>query len=189
MQQGAESVAKLLKNSDLLLGLPLTYGDMSLSLVTGENIFSIMPFKGKNIDVSKKLKNQFNLPLPDSNQKVSNRNIKIIWAGLDQWLITNCSGQSLQTLLFQDAAITEQTDGWVRLSLNDTKTCEVMARLCPVEPILAGVIKTQIAGMMAIVSFDKSGIEMFFMRSMIQTAIREIELAMKSVNALKFKNG
>ena len=43
--------------------------------------------------------------------------------------------------------------------------------------------------MMAIVAFEKSGIEMFFMRSMIQTAIREIELAMKSVNALKFKNG
>ncbi len=59
----------------------------------------------------------------------------------------------------------------------------------PESRLLAGVIKTQIAGMMAIVSFDKSGIEMFFMRSMIQTAIREIELAMKSVNALKFKNG
>ncbi len=97
MQQGAESVAKLLKNSDLLLGLPLTYGDMSLSLVTSENIFSIMPFKGKNIDVSKKLKNQFNLPLPDSNQKVSNRNIKIIWAIIYR---NTPSGQSLQTTTF-----------------------------------------------------------------------------------------
>jgi len=182
-------VAKLSKNSDLLFGLPLKYGDMSLSLVTTENIFSIMPFKGKSTDVSKKLKNQFNLSLPLSNQKVSNRNIKIIWAGLDQWFITNCNGSSLQSLLSQDAAITEQTDGWIRLSLNDTKTYEVIARLCPVEPILVGVVKTQIAGMMAIVSFEKSGIEMFFMRSMIQTAIREIELAMKSVNALKFKNG
>ena len=66
---------------------------------------------------------------------------------------------------------------------------KLCARLCPVEPILAGVVKTQIAGMIAIVSFEKSGIEMFFMRSMIQTAIGEIELAMKSVNALKFKNG
>ena len=43
--------------------------------------------------------------------------------------------------------------------------------------------------MMALVLFDKSGVEMFFMRSMIETAIMEIELSMKSINAQKLKYG
>ena len=189
MQLGVEIVVKQLRKSDLSLSLPLIYGDMTLSLIPTENIFSIMPFRGKNIEVSKKLQNQFNLLLPEPNQKVSNSNIKIIWVGLDQWFITNCKGLDLRNLLSQDAAITEQTDGWVRLSLIDTKDYEVMARLCPVEPVLTRVIKTQIAGMIALVSFEKSDVELFFMRSMIETAIMEIEIAMKSVNAQKFNNG
>ena len=53
----------------------------------------------------------------------------------------------------------------------------------------ASVVRTQIAGMMSIVSVDDSGIELFFMRSMIETAIMEIELAMKSVSAQEMNNG
>ena len=189
MLQGVGFVANVLRKSNLSFGLPLICGGLKLSLISNENIFSIMPFKGKNIEVSKKLQDHLDLSLPNPNQKVSVSKMQIIWTGLDQWFIINCKSLDLQNLLSHCAAITDQTDGWVRLLLNDTHNYDVMARLCPVEPALNKIIKTQVAGMMALVSFDKSGVEMFFMRSMIETAIIEIELSMKSINAQKLKYG
>jgi hypothetical protein len=108
---------------------------------------------------------------------------------MEQWFIIDCDGDKLKKIITKNAALTQQSDGWVRLLLIDNFRYDVMARLCPVEPMNASVVRTQIAGMMSIVSVDDSGIELFFMRSMIETAIMEIELAMKSVSAQEMNNG
>ena len=178
----------LLKNN-LNLSLPLQYGDMSLSLIPIKSIYSIMPYKGKKQHVSENLKKIFKVPLPKPNQKTIDGNLQIISTGMEQWFIIDCDGDKLKKIITKNAALTQQSDGWVRLLLIDNFRYDVMARLCPVEPMNASVVRTQIAGMMSIVYVDDSGIELFFMRSMIETAIMEIELAMKSVNAQEMNNG
>ena len=69
MLQGVGFVANVLRKSNLSFGLPLICGGLKLSLISNENIFSIMPFKGKNIEVSKKLQDHLDLSLPNPNQK------------------------------------------------------------------------------------------------------------------------
>ncbi|MBL6855544.1 MAG: hypothetical protein ISQ88_04130 [Rhodobacteraceae bacterium] len=182
-------MGKNLLKSNLNLSLPLQYGDMSLSLIPTKSIYSIMPFKGKKQHASENLKKIFKVSLPKPNQKTIDGNLQIISTGMEQWFIIDCDVDKLKKIITKNAAVTEQSDGWVRLLLLDNFRYDVMARLCPVEPTNASVVRTQIAGMMSIVSFDDSGVELFFMRSMIETAIMEIELAMKSVSAQEMNNG
>jgi len=181
-------VANSFLRSGISVDLPIRYGDISLSLAPTGTIFSIMPFKGKTRRTASKLKNILNIDLPQPNLRASSGEIIIYSVGLDQWFITSPNTFELFSLLSDVAAITNQSDGWVKVLLTDSPDKDVLARLCPVQPVVEQVVRTKFAGMMSIVCFTESGAELFFMRSMIETAINEIDIAMKSVAAQRASN-
>ena len=174
-----------LRKSELTVNLPIKHGDLSLSLEVTNTIFSIMPFKGKHHKIASRLKEKFNIDLPSPNLRTFKGEASIYWVGLDQWFFVNSGSVDLFHLISDDAATTDQSDGWIKMSLIDTQNKDVLARLCPVQPIVETVVRTKLAGMMSIIFFTENGAELFVMRSMIESAVNEIEIAIKSVAAQK----
>jgi sarcosine oxidase subunit gamma len=89
---------------------------------------------------------------------------------------------------FNGIAVTDQSDGWVCLRLSGPKAVDVLARLVPLDLRRTAFAddacaKTLLGHMPLLITRSEGGFDLMTFRSMTQTAIHELEHAMKAVTA------
>jgi len=120
--------------SEALIAQPIEIGDSVLACSQPENILSIAPFKGQGMAVNDALKAVIKLALPSVGKIKSKKNARVMWAGQGQWFVVGDVGMEILTeTLDAKAAVTDQSDGWVVLTLNGADASEVLARLCSLD--------------------------------------------------------
>ena len=108
---------------------------------------------------------------------------RIVWAGLDQWLV---EGEA--TVPTQGAAVTDQSDAWVGLGLSGGAACAVLARLVPVDvdaTVLppGRVVRSMLGHVALVLIATEGGFELFVPRSLARTAVEDLAAAMRGVAA------
>ena len=118
------------------LGLaPVTRSDTTLSEAGGAQITGIAPYPGQTAAVSAAM----GIDFPAPNQVTTSGTARLVWTGRDlAYLIGAPPPVTLPTTL--PAALTDQSDAWVTLTLTGPLARPVLARLVPLD------LKTTTAG-------------------------------------------
>jgi len=164
--------------------LPLTIGALTLSATPFTAITSVSPFPGKEKAAGTALK-KLGLGWPAPDRAIARGDAAIVWSGRSQAFLMGAAPDGLAA----SAALVDISDGWVGLRLSGATAETALARLVPLDLSLAAfpVGATARAGlghMMAL--FHRSAadtITIHVFRSMVVTAVHEIEVAMKSLAA------
>lgn len=106
---------------------PLTLAATTLAEADWAPILSISPFPGQEKAVTKALKT-IGLAFPKPNTWAEKGEARIIWTGRDQAFLI---GAEVPPDL--PAAITDQSDGWVTLTLSGPQARAVLSRLVPLD--------------------------------------------------------
>jgi len=164
--------------------LPFEYGGAVLEEIAVAGLTSIAIERGKEKIVSTALKNVAGLGFPAPNRATSGEGGRCIWTGPGQALLV---GMPLSKL--NGSAISDQSDGWAVLRLQGEISEAVLARLVPID-VRISVFKTGHAAKtllyhmpLLITCRAKKNFDLFVFRSMAQTAVHEIKVAIKSVAA------
>lgn len=164
--------------------LPVAFVRCDLCAAQPSSITAIMPFSGQASAVSVALEKAVGVALPQPNRALFTEGAKIIWMGPDQAFLL---GDSVPEP--PGAAIVDQSDGWAVFQLNGPASVDVLARLAPVD-LRAEVFAIGHSARTALFhvpcSITRTGEEAFdimVFRSMAETAIAELEDAMRSVEA------
>ena len=163
--------------------LPIQVGAMTLSEVLPEAITSVMPLNGQQKKVSSALKSKIGAGFPAPGRSTGKDTARVIWSGAGQALVLG------PQVALEGAAITDQSDGWACMTLTGPLAAEVLARLAPVDlrnsVFEVGHVARTLLGHMVCVLLRSGPDEFTIMvfRSMAQTAVHELEIAMKSVTA------
>jgi len=165
--------------------LPVSYGNMTLSLVDYVQLTLIAPFRGQTDEVSKALKTAIGMGLPAVGKATQSKGTSIQWFGRGQYMLAGTEAPSIL-----GAAITDQSDGWVSLDLYGPEVAQVMARLVPVDlrakAFAEGTaIRTDLHGMMVAITRPGSDtVRIMGFRSMARSLTHTITDAMAHVAAL-----
>lgn len=106
---------------------PLTLAETTLAEAAWAPIHSISPFPGQEKTVAKALK-AIGLSFPKPNTWAEKAGQRIVWTGRDQAFLI---GAEVPPDL--PAAITDQSDGWVTLTLSGPQARAVLSRLVPLD--------------------------------------------------------
>lgn len=180
-------MVELIATSPLDGLLPIEVDEALLSVVDVPYITSIMPHKGKAKAVASALSKAHDLTLPAIGRSTGKADLRVIWTGRDQYMLVGEKAGA--RALARSASLSDQSDGWVVLSLTGAQSNEILSRLCPLD--LGNGFKrghtarTEIAHMMAIVTRLSGGFEIFVMRSFAKTMAHDLQQAMESVAAQK----
>ena len=148
-----------------------------------ERITWIAPFKGQMAAVSEAMERDIGCPFPEPNRMTVSDHARAISSGPQEALVL---GRGPDT---NEAAVVDQSDGWVVLHLSGAMSRDVLARLTPVDlrPThfeVGHTARTLIGHMTGSLSrLDADIWEIIVFRSMTKTAIHDIERAMKAVTA------
>jgi len=173
-------VAKLIARTPAQEQLPLLVDDLQLHEVTGPNIFSL--------SISTKGLAEWNrttkLAWPAQGRVTSNKDWRCL--SFDHAHIFLIGPGKVP--VFTEIAVTDQSDGWVWLRLVGPKATDVLARLVPLDLRPAAFpddacAKTLLGHMPVLITRSAAGFDLLTFRSMAQTAIHELECAMKAVVA------
>lgn len=166
--------------------LPLTAGTVTLSEEPFAPLTSLMPYKGRDKDLSAALEAAHGVKLPGVNRSASKAGTSVIWFGRGQYLLI---GAEPGAALADHAAVVDQTDAWARVRLDGAGAEAVLARLVPVD-LRAAVFKrghtlrSPLQHMMA--SVTRTGVNAFSVmvfRSMAGTLVHDLKTAMEGVAA------
>ncbi len=173
--------------SEALIGQPIKIGESVLTCSQPANILSIAPFKGQGMAVNDALKAVLKLALPTVGKITSKKYIRAMWAGQGQWFVVgDVSLEVLTETLDTKAAVTDQSDAWVVLTLGGVDAPEVMSRLCSldVDALEQGqTARAEFAHMMSCITPIPDGFEIMIMRSFAKTAIHHTREAMRKLAA------
>ena len=179
---------KLYPNADLI-SQPIEIGEAVLACNQPASIFSVAPFKGQGVAVNDALKSVINFALPAVGKVASMKHIRAMWAGQGQWFIVGDIGlASLTAALNTKAAVTDQSDAWVVLTLCGADAPEVMTRLCSLDlsALAQGqTARAEFAHMMSCITPIAGGFEIMIMRSFAKTAIHHTSDSMRKFAALR----
>lgn len=177
-------MAKLIAKSASDGLLPVRIGALTLSEAAAASITAIAPYPGKTAAAATALKSiRLDWPAPD-RAAISGK-AACLWSGRDQAFLVNAAPDALSEI----AALTDITDGWAGLALDGAGAAEALARLIPLDlgpgafPVGA-TARSGLGHMMVLI--HRSGPQTFTLwvfRSMVRTAVHEIETAMKSLAA------
>lgn len=181
IRTGGVCVVELIEKAPCDGVLPVVIGDMVLREYRPAAITAITPFAGQEPAVQDNLGVSF----PAPGQVTGSKHLRLVWTGPGQAMaighpVSACPG----------AAVVDQSAGWACLVLEGVGAVDVLARLVPVdlrERILpvGRVVRTLLGHMhVVLIRHDVRMFEMLVFRSMAATAVREIEVAMKSVAGL-----
>ncbi|SOH92575.1 Sarcosine oxidase, gamma subunit family [Monaibacterium marinum] len=143
--------------------LPFVAGGLTLDEAPIDALWSVSPYAGAQV------------PL---DLQVGRCGQNTIWAGADMWFTTQAPPD-----LTGIAAVTEQGDGWVALDLTGDGWGHVLARICPVDPMLIsqGVcVRTDLGHMFALIIGLGRGVRIMGMRSFAHSLHHELVEAMQS---------
>jgi sarcosine oxidase subunit gamma len=171
---------------DLIATPPLTEppaarGQATLALADLGTMTSIAPFPGQEAAVSAALTG-LGLTFPAPNAVVAAQGARIVWTGRAQAFLIGAEAPDLAGL----AATTDQSDGWVALSLTGTAAADVLARLVPLDlrAMAVGRAARSALGHMPLILWrEEAGFILMTFRSMARTAWHEVLVAMEGVEA------
>jgi len=164
--------------------LPKEIGTVTLSEDVFDAITSVAPFQGQAKAVSDALKSQIGAALPGPNRTTGKAQSRAVWSGRGQTLVL---GPVIKPIA--GAAMTDQTDAWVCVSLSGAQARDVLARLVPIDlrdtSFKRGhAARTQLMHMNIVLmrtGAERFGIMAF--RSMAGTLVHDLETAMEAVAA------
>ncbi len=190
IQKGKSCVADFkLTPSEALIGQPIEIGEAVLACIQPANILSVAPFKGQGMAVNDALKAVVKLALPTVGKVTSKKHVRAMWAGQGQWFVVgDIALEILAEAMDTKAAVTDQSDAWVVLTLVGSDASEVMSRLCSLDmdALEQGqTARAEFAHMMSCITPIPEGFEIMIMRSFAKTAIHHTREAMSKLAALR----
>ncbi len=159
--------------------LPVTHGDVTVTEIVMDRLTSVAPFAGQNKVASAKLKEQVGHGL----SAVGQRSGAVTWFGHGTWMVRGAV--TLDGL----AAVTDQSDAWAVIAINGASVEDVLARLVPIDLRVSvfnegHVAKTMLSHLsVTIVRSGPDAFEIMVMRSMAQTLVHDLDVAMRGVAA------
>lgn len=163
---------------------PLVIAATTLSQLDPGAVTSIAPFPGQEKAVAKALK-PLGLSFPGVNSFTSKDAATLIWAGRDQAFLIGTACPDMGAA----AAVTDQSGGWVTLSLDGPEACAALMRYVPLDLRLAAFpvgtsVRTPFYHMsMLLMRVSDQGFQLMLFRSMARTAWHEIEVALRTLAA------
>lgn len=166
--------------------LPVTIGDTTVMDVTPGEMTSVAPFRGQQKALSTALKENFGQALPNVGRSLGKDMARIIWFGRNQWMVL---GPCAPAPLVDNAALSDQSDGWVVLRLKGALARDGLSRLTPLDVRdsqfkLGHTARTEFQHMMC--SITRTGARQFdimVMRSMAKTAVHDLKSALERAAA------
>ena len=164
--------------------LPVTAGTCTLTELLPEAITSIAPGKGQEKPVSEALKKAFGAAFPAANRATGKDGARAVWSGAGQALLLGAAPKPIKA-----AAMTNQSDAWAVMRLEGADAEAVLARLVPVDLRAAHFKRGHTARTLlfhmtcSITRVGASSFDILVFRSMAQTTVHELDVAMKSVAA------
>lgn len=157
---------------------PVTHAGATLAEGITLQITGIAPYPGRAAAVGAAL----GLAFPAPNCVSENAKARLVWAGRDMaFLIGAAPPEGLE------AAVTDQSDGWVTLLLSGAQAVDVLARLVPLDLRAARrgqAFRTALGHMpLVLIAEGEGGFTLLTFRSMARTAWHEIEEAMVKIAA------
>lgn len=172
-----------LKATAAVGGLPLTCGRASLDIGEPGVVTSVAPYPGGEVNTGLAT---LGLTFPAPGTINAHGGARIIWAGRDLAFLI---GAAAPEGLARQAALTDQSDGWVWMHLTGGDARAVLARLTPLD-LRDGVFPTghvarsMIGHMQAILIRNApEAYEIAVFRAMAGTLLHEIAQAMRAVAA------
>lgn len=160
--------------------VPYTAGGVDLGVIAPGRITSVAPFAGQEKAVSAALERAVGLGLPGVGASAAKDGAEVLWFQPGQWLVLGAE------IALEGAALTDQSDGWVGVTLRGDGTTDLMARLCEPDVGSLGpgtVLRTDIRHAMALVVVRDGGYDLYFMRSFVRHIAHEIKGLMDSLAA------
>ena len=163
---------------------PLVIAGTTLSQVDPGAVTSIAPFPGQDKAVAKALK-PLGISFPDVNRFTEKGDARIVWTGRDQAFLIGAPCPDMGAA----AAVTDQSGGWVTLSLAGPEAEVALMRYVPMDLRLAAfpvgtAVRTPFYHMaMVLMRVSDQGFQMMLFRSMARTAWHEIEVALRTLAA------
>lgn len=168
------------------VGLPIAAGDCRLSAVTPANMTLLLPYKDKEPQLSRLLKDTHGMRFAAPNRSTGKAGAKCVWFGYRQALLI---GPAPDAGLSAFAAVVDQSDSWVVLRLQGAAAADVLARLTSID--LRGAVfkrghtaRTELRHMMvSITRVGADAFEIMAFRSMAKTLVDDLNGAMLSLAA------
>ncbi|MDB5664977.1 sarcosine oxidase subunit gamma [Cypionkella sp.] len=167
-----------------LAGKKLVVAGTTFAEVDHGVVSSIAPYPGQGDAVSTALK-PLGFGFPAVNSFAVSGEAMIAWAGREQAFLIGADCPDLGGL----AAVTDQSGGWVSLSLKGPLAVDALARYVPMDLRLAAfpvgaAARTPLYHMsMVLLRVAEDGFRLMLFRSMARTAWHEIEVALKTLAA------
>lgn len=172
-------MAELIAKSPLAGQGLVAHGDVTLSEWALGPVTSIAPFPGQGKAIAAALK-PLGLVFPAPNGVSAQGDARLVWTGRGQAFLIGAAAGDWSDM----AAITDQSDGWVGLSLQGTGAQDVLARLVPLDVRAMGACARSTLGHMPLILLKGAdGFQLLTFRSMAKTAWHELETAMKLLAA------
>lgn len=171
-------MANLIAKSALEGRAALTIAATTLAEIDVGPIASVAPFAGR--DVTKALGG-----FPEPNRFIVQGAVKIVWSGRAQAFYIGAPCPDLGDL----AAVTDQSSGWVTLSLSGPAAVETLARYVPLDLRLSafpvgGAARSQLFhAPLCLIRLSDDAFHIMTFRSMARTAWHELEVALKTLAA------
>lgn len=167
-----------------LAGKQLVVAGTTLAEMDHGAVSSIAPYPGQGDALDIALK-PLGFSFPVVNSFAVNGGALLAWAGREQAFLIGADCPDLSGL----AAVTDQSGGWVSLSLQGPLAVEALARYVPMDLRLTAfpvgmAARTPLYHMsMVLLRVAEDGFRLMLFRSMARTAWHEIEVALKTLAA------
>lgn len=164
--------------------LPLTIGQLTLSEVDPGHLTALAPQRGH--DLAKALQAAHGLELPAPGQTSGTDTARVIWFGRAHVLLM---GPAPDPVLLRQAAATDLSDAWAVVQLSGAGAADVLARLTPLDLRPASFAPGQTARSelqhmhAAITRLGPDRFQIMVFRSMAQTLVHDLKIAMQGVAA------
>lgn len=176
-------MARLVSKSPCEGLLPVAVEGCRLTEVEPAAITSVMPFRGREEDVSRALAAEIGAAFPPPNRTTGKEAARVIWTGPGQALVLG------PRVAPEGAAVTDQSDAWAVLQLDGDLAEAALARLVPVDVRRASFERGHTARTMlhhmtcSLTRVGDAAFEIMVFRSMAKTAVHDLAVAMRSVAA------
>jgi heterotetrameric sarcosine oxidase gamma subunit len=164
--------------------LPLAIGGITLTEVDPGHLTAIAPRRGS--DLASALKAAHGLDLPGPGQSTGDDTARVLWFGRAHVVLM---GPPPDPALAAQAALTDISDGWAVVRLEGAGAVQVLARLTPLDLrprslAIGQTARTELFHMQsAITRLSDEGFLIMVFRSMSQTLVHDLMIAMEGVAA------
>ncbi|MEF3048513.1 sarcosine oxidase subunit gamma [Pseudotabrizicola sp. L79] len=160
---------------------PLTHAATSLAEAEWTPVHSIAPFPGQEKALAKALK-PLGLAFPAPNSWSEKAGARLVWAGRDLAFLIGAEPPAALP-----AAITDQSDAWVTLTLSGPQARAVLARLVPLDLRAAKAGQAARCGLnhlpLILICEGPDSFRLMTFRSMARTAWHELQDALIKIEA------